>query len=234
MQEVCEHDHGEEVAHDRVEVTEDNEVGSKRKIRSPLKEIVLEEDVGEETEERRGNLTFTDEDLLLGPKPHNRPLYVSGYAHEQKIDRILIDGGSDINILPKMTMRRLGLAMEELSHSRLVIQGFNQGGQRAIGMIHLELIIGELTSNGLFHVIDAKITYNMLLGRPWIHGNRIVPSTLHQCFKYLQGGIQKFTSKWDGPYVVQEIYTNEAYKLIDQEGVRIGPINGKFLKRFYA
>ena len=58
-------------------------------------------------------------------------------------------------------------------------------------MIHLELIIGELTSNVLFHVIDAKTTYNMLLGRPWIHGNGIVPSTLHQCFKYLQSGIKK-------------------------------------------
>ena len=58
-------------------------------------------------------------------------------------------------------------------------------------MIHLELIIGELTSNVLFHVIDAKTTYNTLLGHPWIHGHRIVPSTLHQCFKYLQSGIKK-------------------------------------------
>ena len=81
--------------------------------------------------------------------------------------------------------------MEELLHSHLVIQGFNQGGQRVIGIIHLELIIGELTSNVLFHVIDAKTTYNMLLGCPWIHGNGIVPSTLHQCFKYLQSGIKK-------------------------------------------
>ena len=79
---------------------------------------------------------------MLGSKPHNRPLYVFGYAREQKIDRILIDGGSAVNILPKLTMRRLGLTMEELSHSRLVIQGFNQEGQHAIVMIHLELIIG--------------------------------------------------------------------------------------------
>ena len=28
------------------------------------------------------DLTFTDEDLLLGSKPHNRPRYVFGYAHE--------------------------------------------------------------------------------------------------------------------------------------------------------
>jgi len=38
----------------------------------------------------------------------------------------------------------------------------------------------------------------------------------------------KFTSKWDGPYVVKEVYTNGAYKIIDADRVRIGPINGKF------
>ncbi|KAL2937299.1 Gypsy retrotransposon integrase-like protein 1 [Bienertia sinuspersici] len=43
----------------------------------------------------------------------------------------------------------------------------------------------------------------------------------------------KFTSKWDGPYVVQEVYTNGAYKIVDADGVRVGPINGKFLKRYY-
>ena len=67
------------------------------------------------------DLTFTNEDLLLGFKPHNRPLYVSGYAREQKIDCILIDRGSAINILPKMTMRRLGLTMEDY---RIVVWSF--------------------------------------------------------------------------------------------------------------
>ena len=44
----------------------------------------------------------------------------------------------------------------------------------------------------------------------------------------------KFLSKWDGPYVVQEVYTNGAYKIVDQDGVRVGPINGRFLKQYYA
>ncbi|XP_021301215.1 uncharacterized protein LOC110429449 [Herrania umbratica] len=44
----------------------------------------------------------------------------------------------------------------------------------------------------------------------------------------------KFLSKWDGPYVVQEVYTHGAYKIVDQDGVRVGPINGRFLKRYYA
>ncbi|KAL0433615.1 UNVERIFIED_CONTAM: hypothetical protein Slati_2695800, partial [Sesamum latifolium] len=40
----------------------------------------------------------------------------------------------------------------------------------------------------------------------------------------------KFLPKWDGPYVVKEAYTNGAYKLIAEDGLRIGPINEKFLK----
>ena len=72
-----------------------------------------------------------------------------------------------------------------------MIQGFNQGGQRAIGMIRLELATGELSSNTLFHVIDAKTSYNVLLGRPWLHENGVIPSTLHQCFKFYQGKVKK-------------------------------------------
>ncbi|KAL0283053.1 UNVERIFIED_CONTAM: hypothetical protein Sangu_2914900 [Sesamum angustifolium] len=43
----------------------------------------------------------------------------------------------------------------------------------------------------------------------------------------------EFLLKWDGSYVVKEAYTS-AYKLIAEDGLRIGSINGKFLKRYYA
>ncbi|KAM1863223.1 hypothetical protein ACFX14_003597 [Malus domestica] len=43
----------------------------------------------------------------------------------------------------------------------------------------------------------------------------------------------KFTSKWDGPYVVQEVYTNGAYLIMVEDGLKIGPINGRFLKCYY-
>ena len=31
----------------------------------------------------------------------------------------------------------------------------------------------------------------MLLGHPWIHKNRVITSTLHQCFKFSKQGIRK-------------------------------------------
>ena len=50
-----------------------------------------------------------------------------------------------------------------------MIQGFNRDGQRALEKVRLELLIDDMESNALFHVIDAKTTYNILLWRPWIH-----------------------------------------------------------------
>ena len=44
----------------------------------------------------------------------------------------------------------------------------------------------------------------------------------------------KFTPKWDGLYIVKEVYTNGAYKIVDQNKLRIGPINNNFLKKFYV
>ena len=41
-----------------------------------------------------------------------------------------------------------------------------------------------------------------------------------------------FTPKWDGPYIVKEVYTSGPYKIIDREGLKIDLINDNFLKKF--
>ena len=81
--------------------------------------------------------------------------------------------------------------MEELPKSRMVIQGFNLESQRAVDMIRLELILGDMSSSSIFHVIDFKTSYKLLLGHPWLNEHRIVASTLHQRFKYYHGGKKK-------------------------------------------
>nr|XP_027067484.1 uncharacterized protein LOC113693104 [Coffea arabica] len=100
-------------------------------------------------------IIFDDDDLTVEFKTHNRPLFVSAYIREQKMSRVLIDGGSAVNIMSVRSMKELGISSDELSQSRLMIQGFNQGGQRAIGLIRLELLIGELSSNGIVKKVTA-------------------------------------------------------------------------------
>jgi hypothetical protein len=44
----------------------------------------------------------------------------------------------------------------------------------------------------------------------------------------------KFQPKWEGPFIVETIYSNGAYRLANQNGdTLMMPINGKFLKKYY-
>jgi len=79
-----------------------------------------------------------------------------------------------------------------------MIEGFNLEGQRASGMIRLELTIGDLMTSSIFHVIDSKTSYKLMLGRPWLHEHGVVAPTLHQCPKYyherkINGDVKRFT-----------------------------------------
>ena len=65
------------------------------------------------------------------------------------------------------------------------IYGFNAASSLPLGKIRLCYRIGDLKSEVTCYVIDADTSYNLLLGRPWIHANWIVLSTLHKCFKYV-------------------------------------------------
>ncbi|KAL2470473.1 Uncharacterized protein Adt_38609 [Abeliophyllum distichum] len=108
-------------------------------------------------------ITFNDDDLQLGSRLHNRPLY-----------------------------------------------GFNQKGQRAIGMIRLKLQTGELNSSTLFHVIDAKTSYELFLGRVWLHETGVVSSIWHQCFKYSRDGEVKSVVAESKPFLKEESYFADA------------------------
>ena len=57
------------------------------------------------------SIIFTNDDHLLGSKIHNRPLFVTSYIQEQEVNRVLIDGGSAVNILPLKILKELGILL---------------------------------------------------------------------------------------------------------------------------
>ena len=57
-------------------------------------------------------ISFIDDDLLLGSNIYNRPLFVLGSIREQHLNLILIDGGSAINIMPKVVLKKIGISID--------------------------------------------------------------------------------------------------------------------------
>ncbi|CAL2256599.1 unnamed protein product [Prunus armeniaca] len=115
-------------------------------------------------------ITFGEDDFLLGSKSHNRPLYVTGEVGGTTINRILLDCGSAVNLIPLKTLHAIGMSAQQLSPSMLTIQGFNQLGQKAMGSITLQMEIGDLYSDALFHVINADTSARMSVA-PYIWCN---------------------------------------------------------------
>jgi len=85
--------------------------------------------------------------------------------------------------MPRRVMQHLGIPTHRLSATQTIIYSFNANGTHPMGKIKL----GDLRSEVMCYVIDTDTSYNLLLGRPWIHRNSIIPSTLHQVMKYIDG-----------------------------------------------
>src|SRR3954471_9473059 len=90
-------------------------------------------------------------------------------------------------------MEHLSIPAHRLSATNTNIFGFNANSTRPIGKIKLRCQIGDLKSEVTVYVIDADTSYNLLLGRPWIHKNHIALSTLHQVMKYVDDQGQVYT-----------------------------------------
>jgi hypothetical protein len=162
------------------------------------------------TAKRAACINFTDDDLLIGTADHNRPLYITGDCSGQKIGRILVDAGSSINIMPLKTLKTITLDVKNLSDEKVIIHGFNQNSQKAMRAITLNLQCGSLKVPTKFYVIDAETSYRALLGRLWLHSNQVIPSTMHQCLKYIENGKQKRIDRDVKPFGVHEIKFNDA------------------------
>ena len=117
------------------------------------------------------SITFTHEDMLVKDNKHDRPIYYNGYISSTCIERIQVDPGPALNIIPKRPFYFLGIPLSRLSTTIIIIYGFNARSSHHLGKIRLRCQIGDLKSEVTCYIIDADTSYNLLLGRPWICAN---------------------------------------------------------------
>lgn len=130
-------------------------------------------------------------ELELGAKPavfekpqnlgqHIKPLHIRGLLEGKPLNRMMVDGGAGVNVMPLKVFEKMGF-QEELLKTNTSLSGFTGALTEARGVFSVELTVGSKTMPTAFFVVDVQSRYNSLLGRDWIHANECVPSTLHQC-----------------------------------------------------
>ena len=130
---------------------------------------------------------FHDDELSAEGVGHNKALQVAVKYCDKIVTLVLIDGGFGCNICPFTTLRDLGVSMGEIRESRVKVRAFDGAQRSDIREIYLTLQVGPVEFPILFQVMDVSSIYNLLLGIPWVHMERAVPSTLHQCVKFEWG-----------------------------------------------
>jgi hypothetical protein len=156
-------------------------------------------------------ITFAEDDKVLECDDHNNPLYIEGNTTSAHLWRILIDPGSAVNILPVRSLTWTGYTIDDLDPTEVVICGFNNQGTSALGSITVKIQMSSFSFKARFFVIESNTSYSALLGRPWIHKYHIVPSTLHQCLKSLDGkGEQHRIVANPMPYSIHESHHADA------------------------
>jgi hypothetical protein len=92
-------------------------------------------------------------------------------THTCRFSRVLIDGGSNINLLYRSSMEKLGIPLAQLKPSRYTFHGIEPGHScTPMGRVQLEVLVGNKDNNRRepiwFEVVDISSPYHALLGRP--------------------------------------------------------------------
>lgn len=96
------------------------------------------------------------------------------------VNKILIDGGATVNLMPHFLLEKIGKFNTNLRPQNMVLSNYKGNTCQTMGVIQFNVTLGSITRPTIFMVIALRNDYNLLLGREWIHRVGAVPSSLHQ------------------------------------------------------
>ncbi|KAK1432045.1 hypothetical protein QVD17_08934 [Tagetes erecta] len=128
-------------------------------------------------------ITFDEDDLEHIKDPHHDGLVVTLCIANCYVRRILVDGGSSVNIIQWEALKQMNILEKDIVPRSTVLVGFSGETKKTMGEITLPIYIEGVNTMQKFSVIDTLSCCNAILGRPWIHTMEAIPSTYHQCVK---------------------------------------------------
>ncbi|RVW59359.1 Transposon Ty3-G Gag-Pol polyprotein [Vitis vinifera] len=145
-------------------------------------------------------IVFSDDDLPPDGLDHVRPLYITVGCSGRRVPSVLLDNGSALNVCPLATAIALGFAPSDFGPSTQTVRAYDSTKREVMGTLMIDLQIGPATFSTLFQVLRIPASFNLLLGRPWIHVAGAIPSSLHQKVKFIHDG-QVITVRLPGIYL---------------------------------
>ena len=133
-------------------------------------------------------IVFSDDNLPSEGSDHTRPFYIFVGCLGRRVPSVLLDNGSALKICHLATAIALGYAPSNFGPSTQTVRAYDSTRREVIGTLKIELLIDPTTFVTVFQVLRIPTSFNLLLGRPWIHRVEAIPSSLHQKVKFIHDG----------------------------------------------
>ena len=137
---------------------------------------------------RASCIMFSDDDLPSKGSDHTRSLYISIGCSGRRVPSVLLDNGSALNVCHLAISIALGYASSNFGPSTQTVRAYDNTRREVMGTLEIEFLIGPATFVTVFQILRIPTSFNLLLGRPWIHRARAIPSSLHQKVKFIHEG----------------------------------------------
>ena len=129
-------------------------------------------------------ITFWESETTDLNKPHDDALVIRIDVGNYELSHIMIDTGSSVDVLFYDAFKRMGHLDSELQGRKTSLTGFAGDTTFSLGTIQLPTVARGVRRLTSFLVVNKKAPFNAILGRPWLHAMKAVPSTYHQCIKF--------------------------------------------------
>ena len=133
-------------------------------------------------------IIFSNNDLPPEGSDHVRPLFINVACSGRRVSSVLLDNGSTLNVCPLVTAIALGFSPFDFEPSIQTVRAYDETQRTVMGTLTTHIMIGPVIYSILFQVLRIQSSFNLLLGRPWIHEAGAIPSSLHQKVKLMHEG----------------------------------------------
>ncbi|XP_019241977.1 PREDICTED: uncharacterized protein LOC109222021 [Nicotiana attenuata] len=99
-------------------------------------------------------ISFTDDELPEEGAEHNRALNLMVKCEGHYVKRVMVDGGSSVDVCPLSTLQSMKIDTDRIRPSNVRIRAFDGSARDTIGEINLTMTIGPVDFEIVFQAMD--------------------------------------------------------------------------------
>ncbi|KAG7594240.1 Transposase MuDR plant [Arabidopsis thaliana x Arabidopsis arenosa] len=161
-----------------------------RSIKRHKKSAAIQTAVGFQSNEQTPSISFDNSDTQGLTGPHDDAFVITLDVANFEVTRCLIYTGSSVDLIFLSTLQRMGISKADIIGPPAPLVAFTSDTSMSLVNIKLPVLAAGVPKIVEFIVFDRPAAYNIIIGTPWIHQMKAIPSTYHQCVKFpTLGGI---------------------------------------------